>query len=65
MRRKIINEHRVKLLLDDANDTIIADIIRAGTDDTFEAILKLDLYTAGTLEEIAKHIRQLNHEGSE
>lgn len=65
MRRNIVGIHRVELLADDANNTVIADLIRNDYDDSFTAMLEDDVYTADTLEEIARHIRQLNHEVAE
>jgi hypothetical protein len=65
MRRNILGIHRVELLADDADNTVIADLIRNDYNDSFTAMLEDDVYTADTLEEIARHIRQLNHEVAE
>jgi hypothetical protein len=65
MRRNILGIHRVELLADDADNTVIADLIRNDYNDLFTAMLEDDVYTADTLEEIARHIRQLNHEVAE
>jgi hypothetical protein len=65
MRRNILGIHRVELLADDADNTVIADLIRNDYNDSFTAMLETDVYTADTLEEIARHIRQLNHEVAE
>jgi hypothetical protein len=62
MRRNILGIHRVELLADDAENTVIADLIRTDYGEPFEAMLEDDVYSADSLEEIAMHIRKLNHE---
>jgi hypothetical protein len=42
MRRNILGIHRVELLADDADNTVIADLIRNDYNDSFTAMLEPD-----------------------